>query len=109
MNIILVRSMKYADLLHLAEIVLVFDQAIYAKAMKIIWEGDNEEFRRRIVVRLGAFHTKMSYLACIGIRYKDAGLSDIFVESGLVASGSLAGVMNGKYYNRAVRAHKIAN
>ena len=108
-NTILVRSMKYADLLHLAEIVLVFDQAIYAKAMKIIWEGSNEEFRRRIIVRLGAFHTKMSYLACIGIRYKDAGLSDIFVESGLVASGSLAGVMNGKHYNRAVRAHKIAS
>ena len=32
-----------------------------------------------------------------------------FVESGLVASGSLAGVMNGKHYNQAVRAHKIAS
>ena len=30
---------------------------------------------------------------------KIAGLSDIFVESGLVTSDSLAGVMNGKHYN----------
>lgn len=94
---ILVCSVKYADLLQLEAFVLVFDQAIH------------EELKKRIVVRLGAFHTKMSYLACIGIRYKDAGLSDIFLEAGLVASGSLDGVMNGKHYNRGVQAHKIAS
>lgn len=48
------------------------------------------------------FHTKMSYLACIGIRYKDAGLADIVVESGLVASGSVKGVINGHHYNQSV-------
>ena len=106
---ILVRSVQYADLLHLAVIVLVFDQAIYAKAQKIIWGDNDDELKKRLVVRLGSFHTKMSYLACIGQRYKDAGLSDIFVESGLVVSGSLAGVMNGKHYNRGVRAHKLAS
>lgn len=51
----------------------------------------------------------MSYLACIGLRYKDAGLADIVVESGLVASGSLNGVMNGHHYNRSVRTHKLAS
>ena len=91
--------MKYADVLHLAVVVLVFDQAIYAKAQKIIWEDDTEEWKKRLVVRLGAFHTKMSYLACIGIRYKDAGLADKIIESGLVASGSVKGVMNGHHYN----------
>ena len=106
---ILVRSVQYADLLHLAVIVLVFDQAIYAKAQKIIWGDNDDELKKRLAVRLGSFHTKMSYLACIGQRYKDAGLSDIFVESGLVTSGSLAGVMNGKHYNRGVRAHKLAS
>ena len=101
---ILTRSMKYADVLHLAVVVLVFDQAIYAKAQKIIWEDDTEEWKKRLVVRLGAFHTKMSYLACIGIRHKDAGLADIIIESGLVASGSVKGVINGHHYNRAIRS-----
>ena len=51
----------------------------------------------------------MSYLACIGIRYKDAGLANIVIESGLVASGSVKGVMNGHHYNRAFRTHKIVS
>ena len=106
---ILTRSIKYADVLHLAVVVLVFDQAIYAKAQKIIWEDDTEDWKKRLVVRLGGFHTKMSYLACIGIRYKDAGLADLIIESGLVASGSVKGVMNGHHYNRAFRTHKIVS
>ena len=106
---ILTRSIKYADALHLGVVVLVFDQAIYAKAQKIIWEDDTEDWKKRLVVRLGGFHTKMSYLACIGIRYKDAGLADIIIESGLVASGSVKGVMNRHHYNRAFRTHKIVS
>ena len=73
---ILTRSIQYADLLHLASVVLVFDQAFYAKAQKIIWEDESEDWKKRIVERLGGFHTKMSYLACIGARYKDAGLAE---------------------------------
>ena len=106
---ILTRSIKYADVLHLAVVVLVFDQAIYAKAQKIIWEDETEDWKKRLVVRLGGFHTKRSYLSCIGIRYKDAGLTDIIIESGLVASGSVKGVMNGHHYNRAFRTHKIVS
>ena len=65
---ILTRSIQYADLLHLASVVLVFDQAIYAKEKKIIWEDESKYWKKRIVERLGGFHTKMSYLACIGAR-----------------------------------------
>ena len=39
---ILTRSIKYADHLFISVLVLVFDQAIYAKAQKIIWDDDNE-------------------------------------------------------------------
>ena len=104
---ILTCSIKYSNVLHLAIVVHVFDQAIYTKAQKIIWEDDPEHWKKRLVVRLGAFHTKMSYLACIGIRYKDAGLADIIIESGLVACGSVKGAMNVHHYSRAFRTHKI--
>ena len=49
----------------------------------------------------------MTALACIGKRFRDAGLQDIFIESEIVASGSVNGVMNGHHYNRSIRCHKF--
>ena len=49
----------------------------------------------------------MTALACIGKRFSDAGLQDILIESGVVAPGSINGVMNGHHYNRSVRCHKL--
>ena len=46
-------------------------------------------------------------LAVIGKRFDDSGLSDILIESEDIAPGSLPGVLDGKHYNRSVRAHKI--
>ena len=41
-------------------------------------------------------------LRCIGY----LGLKDIFIESQIVADCSISGVIDGKHYNRGVRAHK---
>ena len=102
---ILQRSVQIADKLNLETVVLVMDQAIYCKAQIIRWR--NAQFMKRLVIRLGAFHTAMSFLGCIGKRFRDAGLQDILIESEVVAAGSVNGVLNGKHYNRAVRAHKL--
>lgn len=48
-----------------------------------------------------------SLLSIIGKRFQDAGLRDLCVESSVIAEGSLAGVMEGRKYNRAVRLHKL--
>ena len=101
---ILDRSLQIADTLKQEEIVAVFDQAIYAKAQQIRWS--NEAFSKRVVIRLGAFHTSLAMLACIGKRFRDAGLENLVIESGIVAQGSLNGAMNGHHYNRSVRMHK---
>ena len=102
---ILQRCVEIADKLELDTIVVVFDQAIYSKAQLIRWR--NAVFMKRIVIRLGAFHTAMSFLGCIGKRFKDGGLQDILIESEVVATGSANGVFSGKHYNRSVRAHKL--
>ena len=102
---ILLRSVALCDLLELPSVVVVFDQAIYAKAQQICWK--NEELQQRLVIRLGEFHTTLAVLAVLGKRFKDAGFRDILIESGLVAEGSVNGVLNGHHYNRSVRAHKI--
>ena len=71
-NEMLKRSVSISQRLDVPEIVLVFDEAIYAKAQMIRWKED--ELTRRIVIRLGEFHTVMSYCSAIGKIFKDAGL-----------------------------------
>lgn len=104
-NNILLKSLEIADKMNIKEIVLVFDEAIYAKAQQIRFK--EEKFKDRLVLRLGEFHTSMTFLAILGKRFKDAGLSNIFIESGIVAEGSVNGVLNGKHYNRSIRCHKL--
>ncbi|KAG0716542.1 hypothetical protein GWK47_009438 [Chionoecetes opilio] len=56
---------------------------------------------------MGVFHTICNLLSTIGKRFQDAGLRDLCVESGVIAEGSVSGVMDGRRYNRAVRLHKL--
>ena len=76
----------------------VYGEEKRTKAQIIRWS--NAQFIKRLV-RLGAFHTAMSFLGCIGKRFRDAGLQDILIESEVVAIGSINGVISGKHYNRA--------
>ena len=102
--VIMNQSNLMMEQLHLERIVVVMDQALYAKATEIAWK--HREKYARIVLRMGTFHTIMTLLAIIGKRFQDAGLRDLCIESGIVAEGSVSGVMNGKMYNRAARTHK---
>ena len=71
-NTLLKHSMSICDRLNLPEIVLVFDEAIYSKAQSIRW--NDEELKKRLVIRLGNFHTIMSFCSAIAKIFKDAGL-----------------------------------
>ena len=102
---VLQRSLQMAQHLGQHDVILVFDQAIYAKALEVLWQ--NKDQFQRLVVRIGSFHTICAFLAAIGKRFGDAGLADVLMESGIVGSGSVAGVIEGRHYNRAVRTHKV--
>lgn len=56
---------------------------------------------------MGVFHTVCTLLSVNGKKFKDAGLRDICIESGVIAEGSVTGVLEGRKYNRAVRFHKL--
>ena len=71
-NAVLKQSIFISQHLQIPEIVLVFDEAIYAKIQMIRWK--EEEFMNKIVVKLGEFHTIMSYCSGIGKIFKNAGL-----------------------------------
>lgn len=60
-----------------------------------------------VVMRKGTFLTAMMFIAFLGKRFGEAGLSDQFIEAGIVASGSVSGELKGRPGNLAMRAHKI--
>ena len=102
---VLVQSLKIKNTLKLKRNVLVFDQALYANASEIQWK-QSERFKD-IVLGMGVFHTACTMLSIIGKRFQDAGLRDLCVESGVIAEGSVAGVLDGHRYNRGIRLHKL--
>ena len=102
---VLLQSDKIRKTLRLNSIVVVFDQALYAKATEIIWKR-REQFQD-LIPRMGVFHTICTMLAIIGKRFQDAGLRDLCIEARVIAEGSVSGVLEGRHYNRAVRVHKL--
>lgn len=102
---ILQRSLQMADQLGQRDVIIVCDQAIYAKALAIVWQ--NPQQFQHVVLRMGTFHTLCAFLAAIGKRFSGAGLEDVLIESGIVATGSVSGALQGKHYNRAIRTHKV--
>jgi len=56
---------------------------------------------------LGGFPIALNYLAVIGKMFQDSGLHDIMVESEIYGSHAASVLLQGKSYNRGVRAHKI--
>ena len=105
MYTVLKRSQYFAQLIELQEVDTVFDQACFAKACIIKWASPVKF--ENINLRLGAFHTIPVFISVIFKNFGDAGLIDIIAKSGLVASGSLCGVITGHHYNRAVWTLKI--
>ena len=98
------RSCAIAKALNLEHEIITLDQAVYCKAQEIRWKHPSK-FQN--VLRMGAFHIAATFLAALGKRFGDAGLQDLFVESGVVAVGSVQAVLSGRHYNRGIRAHKI--
>ncbi|XP_035662311.1 uncharacterized protein LOC118406391 [Branchiostoma floridae] len=102
---ILTKSLQIQRSLNLRSIAVVFDQALYAKAAEIKWKH-GVQFHD-LVLRMGMFHTIGTFLSVIGKRFEDAGLRDVCIESGVIAEGSVSGVLTGHKYNRAIRFHKL--
>ena len=90
---ILNQSEEIRRKLCLNAIVVVMDQALFAKACEICWK---EECFSKIVLRMGVFHALCNMFSILGKRFGDGGLKDVLIESQIVAEGSVNGVLDGK-------------
>ena len=102
---LLCRSLMIKEKLGLSSMVCVYDQAIFAKAIEIQFK-EKEKFKS-LVLMMGGFHTLMMFLGIIGSCFKDAGVQDILIQSGVLADGSAERAMTGSMYNRSVRMCKL--
>jgi hypothetical protein len=85
--------------------VLTFDQPLYWKALTIIRSQSSDSFLKNVVLRLGAFHTEMSFLGSIGHLMAGSGLQEVLELS--YAGNTVSHMMTGKAVSRAVRGHML--
>ena len=63
---LLKKSVQMVQKLGQEDAVVVVDQAVYAKALEVLWQRPLE--LKPVVLRLGAFHMTMAMLAVLGKR-----------------------------------------
>ena len=77
---------------------ITFDQPLWLKAM-----GMKKEENMDIVIRLGGFHTMMSFLGTIDTMMSGSGIEQLFSE--IYAENSVLRIMAGKAVPRTLRRH----
>ena len=63
------------------------------------------EYRTTLIPRFGGLHVSMNFLKAIGHHMEGSGLSEVWIESGLLGEGAVELALAGKDYNKAMRAH----
>ncbi|XP_045211013.2 uncharacterized protein LOC123562441 [Mercenaria mercenaria] len=83
--------------------VLTFDQPLFQKATYILDTVQPSSPIKNVVLRLGGFHTQMSFLGCIGHLMSGSGLREVLET--VYSSNAVVYMLTGKAVARAVRGH----
>jgi 5'-3' exonuclease len=87
--------------------ILTFDQPLWWKALTIVKSEPADSKLHSIVLRLGGFHTLMSFLGCIGHLMSGTGLKELLEVA--YASNTTTHMMSGKAVSRAIRGHLLVD
>lgn len=90
---------------NIANPIVTFDQPLWLKAFNIIQTEPANSDLRQVVLRLGAFHTEMSFLGSIGHLMAGSGLKETLQL--IYASNAVDHKLTGKAIARTIRAHLI--
>ena len=77
---------------------ITFDQPLFLKAFEI-----SQSKKLPIIIRLGDFHTLMSFLGNVGMVMDSSGLREVMET--VYASNTVTHMLSGKAYARAIRCH----
>lgn len=87
-----------------------YDLAITSKAFKIknaLERAGYDDKISQLFIHVGPFHVEMSFFKVIGKFIEDCGLTQIMVNAGLLASGSVSSFLTGKHFNRCKKLHPL--
>ncbi|KAG8177889.1 hypothetical protein JTE90_001720 [Oedothorax gibbosus] len=99
------QSKKICEEVKQSSIQVTYDLAI-AKIALQIQATQKPEFDN-LFIHLGPFHIMMAYFKAVGKVIIDCGLTNVMVQSDLLASGSVNGFLEGKHFNRCKRLHPL--
>lgn len=87
--------------------ILTFDQPLWWKALTVQESVDKDNEIKSMVLRLGGFHTLMSFLGCIGHLMADTGMQELL--ECIYAGNTVGHMLSGKAVSRAVRGHLLVS
>ncbi|GFS61686.1 uncharacterized protein TNCV_4313191 [Trichonephila clavipes] len=85
---------------------VTYDLAIAKIAYKI--QSTSKPQFNNLFINLGSFHhLMMAFFKAIRVFINECGLSHMMIESNIIASGSVNGLVEGKHFNRCKRLHPL--
>ncbi|GFS26848.1 hypothetical protein ElyMa_007067800 [Elysia marginata] len=87
--------------------VLTFDQPLWWKAQMIVLSEPSDSELKSFVLRLGGFHTLMSFLGAIGKIMAGSGLEEVLQV--VYGSNTVTHMLSGKAISRAIRGHLLVD
>ncbi|KAJ8887933.1 hypothetical protein PR048_007417 [Dryococelus australis] len=91
-----------AKRLNVATPIVTFDQLLWIKAMEVICSNHEGEFDN-MAIRLGGFHTLMSFLETIGDLMSGSGIEEVLET--VYSENTVPHMLTGKAYSHALRRH----
>lgn len=85
---------------------VTFDLNIAKVALKI-QNSHPYQLYKPLFIHLGMFHVMLAFFHAIGKFIANSGLTNVMVDSGIIADGSINGFLAGKHFNRCKRLHPL--
>lgn len=98
---------KHAEEHGIENPIVTYDQPLWHKAFSLINTESQDSKLRKIIPRLGSFHTLMSFLGSIGHLMAGSGLKELLEL--IYAPNAVEHMLSGKAVSRALRGHLIVD
>ena len=85
-------------------VIIIFDLEVCMKTYPVVWNSQ-EKYKYHIIM-IGTFHLIMAYFKMTGKKMAASGFNNVLLEGGMITTGPLTGVINGKNYSPALNSHK---
>ncbi|GFW12732.1 uncharacterized protein TNCV_3884421 [Trichonephila clavipes] len=84
---------------------VTYDLVIAKIAYKI--QSTSKPQFNTLFIHLGSFHLMMAFFKAIGVFINESGLSHMMIESNIIASGSVNGLVEDKHFNRCKHLYPL--